>query len=77
MKTVKLKPNVSLIEVSRRFHESEATIIKASYYRGSRPRFEKLDEFADDFKERKKIYDHAYWIVLYNGDDPNLSGLKQ
>lgn len=78
MKTVRLKNNVSMIEVMRRFHNSEAIVIKAMYYKGQRPKKVEEDDFDDDGRKKiRKIFDNPYWSIQYIGTQPNLSGLMQ
>ena len=81
MKSVKLKSNVNMIEVARRFHASNATVLRATYTKGQRFRKIKFDEDMDkatrkeeeDKKRRKLIQPH--WNIFYTGDAPNLVGL--
>ena len=78
MNIVKLKTNVNMIEVMRRFHNSEATVIKATYYRGQRPKKIEGEGYDEDGRRNVvKVFDNPYWSILYNGKLPNLTGLVQ
>ena len=74
MQSVELKPNASLIEVMRRFHQSEAKIVKATYTRGTRSK--KVSAFTRDVAEKKPVFTvYPHWNLLFMGNPPDLFGL--
>lgn len=77
MKTVALKPEVSLIEVMRRFHNggTNVKIIKQFYSQGERKPSKKelLEQLLENLPPRKIKQPH--WNIIYIGDLPNMAGL--
>lgn len=77
MKTVDLKPNVSMIEVMRRVRNSGTQLIKAVHHRKIKAPKLKWDEFMtreEILRETKKDIPD-FWSIVYIGNDPDLHGL--